>query len=169
MDIGENVRYTLGYMIAILHDVRSLHNVGSMFRTADGAGIEKLYLCGITPTPLDAFGRVRSQLGKVALGAESFVPWEYKKDTVRLIDALQRRGYTVCAVEQDDRAIPYTKARTANGKKTVFIVGPEVEGLPERVLDRVDRILEIPMQGKKESLNVSVAFGIIAYELCRKK
>lgn len=156
-------------MIAILHNIRSLHNVGSMFRTADGAGIEKVYLCGITPTPIDILGCVRQPLAKVALGAETMVPWEYRKSTTRLINSLKKKGYRVYAIEQDDGSIIYSSVINDSLDKIALMVGPEVEGLPKTLVDRADIILEIPMYGKKESLNVSVAFGIIAYELCQKK
>ncbi|MFH1188699.1 MAG: TrmH family RNA methyltransferase [bacterium] len=156
-------------MIAILHNIRSLYNVGSMFRTAEGAGVEKLYLCGITPTPVDILGSARQPLAKVALGAETMVPWEYRKSTTLLINNLKKRGYKVYAIEQDKRSVSYSSAIKDSSDKIALMVGHEVEGLPKTIVDKADVILEIPMYGKKESLNVSVAFGIIAYELCRKK
>lgn len=153
-------------MIAILHNIRSVHNVGSIFRTADAAGIEKLYLTGITPAPVDEYGRKREQLAKVSLGAETYIPWEKVRSASRLIDKLKAEGYTVCAVEQSRRAVPYVQARFTR-KKVVLIVGNEVRGLPPPVLKRADAIVEIPMRGKKESLNVAVAFGIIAFHFAR--
>ena len=151
-------------MVAILHNIRSLFNVGSMFRTADAAGIEKLYLCGITPTPFDVFGKPRAQIVKVALGAEKSVPWEKIRRTSDAIKRAKREGYTVLAVELSPRAIPYYQY--AMGKKKIcLVVGHEVNGLSSALMKRCDAVLEIPMYGKKESLNVGVAFGIVAFGL----
>ncbi|MEK7654217.1 MAG: TrmH family RNA methyltransferase [Patescibacteria group bacterium] len=154
-------------MVAILHNIRSLHNVGSIFRTADAAGIEKLYLCGITPTPLDRFGVVRQQVGKVSLGAEKTVPWEKAASTSRLIDKLRKEGYKIFALEQSARSIPYSKFPKpySLNPKTCLLVGHEVKGLPAAILKKADRILEIPMAGAKESLNVAVAFGVVVFRL----
>ena len=158
-------------MIVLLHNIRSLHNVGSIFRTADAAGIKKIYLCGITPAPFDEFGRPRQQFIKVSLGAEKSVPWEKVKSTTRLIDKIKNspagRGYKIFAVEQSKKSIPYYKVKLSksNLEKVVLVVGSEIKGLPSFVLKRADKILEIPMRGKKESLNVAVAFGIITFSL----
>ncbi|MBI1755342.1 TrmH family RNA methyltransferase [Candidatus Azambacteria bacterium] len=168
-------------MIAILHNIRSAHNVGSMFRTADAAGIEKLYLCGITPAPVDAFGRPSEKLRKVALGAEKSVAWEKVKSTARLIDKLKKDGFTIFAVEQSKKSVPYFRVKQ-KGKKIAIVMGNEVKGLPKSVLERADTILEIPMRGAmvrqahhprhigrgKESLNVSVAFGIVAFHFAHQ-
>jgi tRNA G18 (ribose-2'-O)-methylase SpoU len=148
-------------VFVILHDVRSVHNVGSVFRTADAAGVSKLYLTGHTATPIDRFGRKRADMHKVALGAEEMVLWEYTDDILSLVDHLRSRGVRVVAVEQDERAKPYTAARY-NGP-TGFLFGNEVEGIPVEVRDRADTHIEIPMYGAKESLNVSVAAGIILF------
>lgn len=162
-------------MIVILQGIRSLHNVGSIFRTADAAGIKKLYLCGITPAPVDRFGAVRPQLAKVALGAERSVAWEKARSASKLIDDLKHRGFDVFAIEQDRKAIPYYKLPPIRHKpsaishtpyaKTALLVGAEVTGLPKSLLRKCDRILEIPMHGTKESLNVAVAFGIVVFGL----
>ncbi len=153
-------------MIVILHNIRSLHNVGSIFRTADGAGAEKIYLCGITPAPLDRFGKPRPQLSKVSLGAENYLPWEKCARAGRLIDGLKKESFKIFALEQSQRAIPYRKARGSS--KMVLVLGAEVNGLPENILNKCDKILEIPMRGRKESLNVAVAFGIVAFHLANK-
>ncbi|MCX6788695.1 MAG: TrmH family RNA methyltransferase [Candidatus Jorgensenbacteria bacterium] len=149
-------------VIAVLSDIRSIHNVGSIFRTADSAGIKELYLCGITPSPLDRFGRVRPEFAKVALGAERFVKWESKKSTVSTLSTLSKKGYAIVAIEQADTSKPYTIMRKNNGK-VALVVGNEVNGLSKTVLKKADTIIEIPMRGEKESLNVSVAFGVVAY------
>jgi len=162
-------------MVAILHNIRSLHNVGSIFRTADAAGVEKLYLCGITPAPVDRFGKVRPQFAKVALGAEKYVPWDGSIRRPRAMSALLERlksdGYKIFAIEQSKNSIPYykmkpfDKAQGKNKSKVALIFGNEVRGLPKTILEKADKILEIPMTGRKESLNVAVAFGIVAFHL----
>ncbi|MEK7568437.1 MAG: TrmH family RNA methyltransferase [Patescibacteria group bacterium] len=173
-------------MIVILHNIRSLHNVGSIFRTADAAGVEKIYLCGITPKPIDEFGKTRQQLAKVSLGAEKYVKWERVKNATRLIDKLKNPPtggkYKIFAIEQSKKSIPYhkIKLKTGNEKlKIVLVTGNEIKGLPLSILKKSDKILEIPMRGAmirqarhprrtgrgKESLNVAVAFGIVAFHL----
>ena len=147
----------------MLDNIRSLHNVGSIFRTSDAVGVEKLYLCGITPTPLDRLGRVRPPFTKVALGSEENVKWEKRASTWRVLDKLKSEGYKIYAIEQDEKSVPYYKI--GGSGKIALVVGHEVRGLPESVLSRADKILDIPMDGIKESLNVSVAYGIVVYSL----
>lgn len=151
----------------ILDNIRSFHNVGSIFRTADGAGVKKIYLCGITPTPIDQFSQKNLKLTKVSLGAEDFVAWEYKKSTSRLIRTLRKRGYQILALEQHKSAQSYKLINLSPKEldKTVLVVGTEVKGINQSVLELVDTIIEIPMKGQKESLNVSVAFGVAIYQL----
>jgi 23S rRNA (guanosine2251-2'-O)-methyltransferase len=149
--------------ILILHNIRSVENVGAMFRTADAAGINKIYLTGYTPTPLDRFGRKRKDLAKSALGAEEFVVWEEKKNIFPLLLKLKREKYLIIGIEQDKKSIDYKKVKTKN--KNVFIVGAEVTGIPKNVLKKCDVIAEIPMHGRKESLNVSVACGIALFRV----
>ncbi|MBI2603966.1 MAG: RNA methyltransferase [Candidatus Harrisonbacteria bacterium] len=153
-------------MVVILHNIRSLHNVGSIFRTADAAGIEKLYLCGITSTPFDVFGHPRAQIAKVALGAEKTVPWEHARSTTKTIERLKRDGYKIVALEQSKKSAPYYTLRATRFalRKVALVVGHEVKGTPA-ILKRCDAVIEIPMYGKKESLNVAVAFGIVAFGL----
>ncbi len=154
-------------MIVVLNNIRSLHNVGSIFRTADSAGIAKLYLCGYTPAPCDEFGLPRGPLVKTALGAEQTVPWEKCASTTRLLDKLRAAGYKVYAVEQHKNSTPYQRLHLSKKQwaAAVLVMGNEVKGVSPAVLKRADKILEIPMYGQKESLNVSVAFGIVAYGL----
>jgi len=156
-------------MVAILHNIRSLHNVGSIFRTADAAGISKLYLCGITPSPLDRFNKIRPQLAKVSLGAEKTVVWEKCARIGDVIKRLKKEGVKIWAIEQDKRAISYWKGKITSPSPSsiALVVGNEVKGLPKTLLDKCDKILEIPMRGKKSSLNVAVAFGVVA--LCLTK
>ncbi|MBI4252571.1 TrmH family RNA methyltransferase [Candidatus Uhrbacteria bacterium] len=156
-------------MIVVLHDIRSAHNVGSIFRTADAAGLSRLYLCGITPTPRDRFWRAQTDIAKVALGAEEWLPWEYAKSAVRLLTRLKKEGCTILALEQSARSIPYTRIRISKKQwsRTVLVLGNEVTGLSRTILNRADTIIEIPMHGRKESLNVAVAFGIAVFALQR--
>jgi len=151
-------------VVAVLHNIRSIHNVGSIFRTADGAGIRKLYLCGITPTPLDRFGKTRPDFQKVSLGAERSVSWEHTSTTGRAIKKLKREGYKIIAIEQTAGSVDCARYKSVNGR-TALVIGNEVRGLTPSVIKESDVVLEIPMRGEKESLNVSVAFGIVAYQL----
>jgi 23S rRNA (guanosine2251-2'-O)-methyltransferase len=150
--------------VLILPDIRSVENVGAMFRTADALGINKIYLCGYTPTPLDRFGKKRGDLAKSALGAEEFVTWEQKKAVLSLIKKLKKEGFKIIAIEQDKKSIDYKTVKLA--PKNAFIVGTEVTGIPKNILDKCDIIAEIPMRGKKESLNVSVALGVALFRIC---
>ncbi len=152
-------------IIAILHNIRSLHNVGSMFRTADGAGVAKIYLIGYTPAPTDIFGKPRPEISKTALGAEKSVPWESKRDIGKLIADLKKQGFLILTLEQAKNSIPYNKLKLKAGAKVALIAGNEVRGVAPSILKKCDKILEIPMRGKKESLNVSVAFGIAVFQI----
>ena len=140
-------------------------NVGAMFRTADAAGIDKIYLTGWTPAPLDRFGRKRKDLAKSALGAEEFVVWEQKKNIFSLIAKLKKDGFQIIGIEQDKNSVDYKNVKIKS--KNVFIVGAEVTGIPKNILGKCDIIAEIPMRGQKESLNVSVACGIALFRILR--
>ncbi len=137
--------------------------MGSIFRTADAAGVTKIFLSGYTPTPLDRFGSPRKDLAKVALGAEKIIPWIQSKTLNTAIKQLKKENYFVAAVEQDKKSISLFKFKTP--KKLVLVLGNEVRGLSKTSLKLCDAILEIPMRGKKESLNVSVAAGIAMFVL----
>ena len=149
----------------LLHNIRSAHNVGAIFRTADAAGVKKIYLSGYTPTPVDRFGRAHKEIGKTALGGELSVVWEYAKSPAKLIARLKKDGWRVVGVEQDARAVDY-RSFTTKGP-TLFILGNEVLGISKGLRDRCDALIEIPMHGKKESLNVSVAAGIILFSVIK--
>lgn len=151
--------------ILILPDIRSAINIGAIFRTADAVGISKIYLTGWTPRPTDKFGRIQKDIAKSAIGAETWVPWEYKKTLVPLINSLKKDGYTIIAVELDGKAVDYRKVKTDG--KVAIIMGPEVLGLDKKILNKCDVIAQIPMYGKKESLNVSVACGIALFRILR--
>ncbi|HTH93102.1 MAG TPA: TrmH family RNA methyltransferase [Candidatus Paceibacterota bacterium] len=149
--------------ILILPDIRSAQNVGSLFRTADACGIQEIYLVGITPAPTDKFGRANSAIAKTALGAEQTIPWKYIATLAPLLTKLKKENVKTIAIEQSDRSIDYKKVK--GSKSVAFILGNEVDGLPKKILDRVDIVAEIPMSGKKESLNVSVAGGIALFRI----
>lgn len=153
-------------VVLVLDNIRSVHNVGSIFRTADAAGVSKIYLCGTTPSPIDRFGRKRSDIHKSALGAEEYLDWEYVENTEDLIKKLRKDRFSVIALEQDERSMDYKKV--APGQNTAVILGPEVTGISKEILDLCDIIAEIPMKGKKESLNVSVATGVLLFNLMDK-
>ena len=142
----------------ICHNIRSRHNVGSIFRTADAAGVSKIFLCGITPAP------PHPNIEKVSLGAENFVAWEKCKETWRIIDKLKKEGAEIVSLEQAKGAGSLNEFKPVK-KPMALILGEEVNGLPKTILKRSDKIIQIPMCGKKESLNVSVAFGVAVYKL----
>ena len=141
----------------VLNNIRSLYNVGSIFRTADGAGIEKIWLCGITGVP----GKSRSRIEKTALGAEKAIPWEYRETAASIIHELKAKGYQIVLLEQTERSIPYEEFHPE--APACIVVGNEITGVGEEILPLCDVAVEIGMAGLKNSLNVTVAFGIIAY------
>lgn len=151
----------------LLHNIRSAHNVGSIFRTSDGAGVSKIYLTGYSPTPIDRFGAPQKDIAKTALGAEQRVAWEQMKDPLDALSKLRGEGWRIVGVELDEKAIDY---RTLEPHaRTVFLFGNEVTGIDHAILERCDAIVQIPMRGMKESLNVSVAAGVILYEATRDR
>jgi tRNA G18 (ribose-2'-O)-methylase SpoU len=142
----------------ILHNIRSAYNVGAIFRTADAVGVEKIYLTGYTPNP-----DKDKKIEKTALGAEKYVAWQSYKNLGYLLKKLKKEKFKIVALEQIEKSIPYYKFKPQFD--IVLILGNEVRGLNKKILEKCDYILEIPMFGKKESLNVAVAFGIVAYDL----
>ncbi len=149
--------------ILILNDIRSVENVGAMFRTADAGGIEKIYLVGTTPAPIDRFGRKRNDLAKSALGAEEFMVWEQVEDIFSLLEKLKNENFKIIAIEQYEKSVDYKEVKI--GEKNAFLMGTEVSGIPKEVLEKCDVIAEIPMLGKKESLNVSVSLGVALFRM----
>lgn len=147
----------------ILHDIRSTHNVGSIFRTADAVGILKIYLTGYTPAPLDRFGRPRKDIAKVALGAEKSVSWEHFPKIKTLLKKLKEEKVQIVALEQAENSIDYKTFKTKNS--LALILGNEVGGIEKSILKLCDKVIEIPMSGKKESLNVSVSAGIALFRI----
>lgn len=160
-------------IFVILDNIRSAENVGSIFRTAEAVRASKIFLCGITPTPVDILGRPRPRLKKTSLGAENFLAWETFKKIAHLLDRLKKDGFLILAVEQTKNSVSYRLAPNIikkrfgkNGKKRIALVlGNEIKGVSRGALSRSDFVLEIPMAGRKESLNVAVAFGIVAFNL----
>lgn len=145
----------------LLHNIRSAHNVGSIFRTADAAGVSRLYLSGYTPLPIDRFGRPQKDIAKTALGAEGYLAWEKARSPADCIGALRESGWHIVGVEQDKRSIDYRSIELSH--PTLFVFGNEVRGLSTGIRRLCDTLIEIPMHGEKESLNVSVAAGIILF------
>ncbi len=152
-----------GEVVVLLHNIRSTHNVGSIFRTSDALGVKKIYLSGYTPTPLDKFNRPRKDIAKVALGAEKTIPWEYVDSPSKIINKLKKEGYEVVTLEQSKNSVDYKKFKPKY--PILFVVGSEVEGVDEKLINLSDTIVEIPMMGDKESLNVSVAFGVAMFRI----
>lgn len=148
-------------IVVVLHNIRSAHNVGSIFRTADAAGVSKIVLSGYTPTPLDRFGRPQKEVAKTALGAEQVIPWESIATAGKALEKLRAAGFAIVGVELDERSVSLKDFRLQGD--TAFVFGNEVRGLSPALRDACDALVEIPMRGTKESLNVSVAAGVILY------
>ncbi|MCF7816187.1 MAG: TrmH family RNA methyltransferase [Candidatus Pacebacteria bacterium] len=145
----------------ILHNIRSAHNVGSIFRTCDGSGVSKIYLTGYTPAPVDRFGRESKEILKTSLGATKTVSYEVVNDAISLIKQLRQEEVSIIAVEQTSKATNY-ETLIPQGNKA-FIFGNEITGIEEDVLECCDQHISIPMRGTKESLNVSVCAGVILF------
>lgn len=154
-------------MTVIVHNIRSAYNVGSLFRTADAFGCTRLILCGITPGPLDRFQRENIRVTKVSLGAEKNVPWTRAQSFEDAVNQCRADDISVYALEQDPRAVLLANFNTISRpwRSLALAVGPEVDGFSQEDLRLTDQIIEIPVFGAKESLNVSVAFGIAAYHI----
>ena len=152
-------------VIVVLDNIRSTFNVGSIFRTADALGVGEIILCGTTPAPVDRFGRVRKDIAKVSLGAEKNVPWKYEKSTWNAVRKLKKAGWKIIAVEQAENSVDYKKVKLAKNGKYAFVMGAEVEGVNPEILKLADMVVEIPMRGLKESLNVSVSFGVALFRI----
>lgn len=147
-------------LVVVLNNIRSLYNVGSIFRTADGAGVEKIWLCGITGIPPS------EKIAKTALDAEKHVPWEFCRQAEEVARQYQKLGYEIVLLEQTKRSLPYHDYSPQ--KPVCLILGNEINGVGESLLPLCDQALEIEMAGVKNSLNVTVAFGVVAYHLRQK-
>jgi len=149
-------------LVVVLDNVRSLHNVGSVFRTSDAFLVEKIYLCGITSVPPNA------EIHKTALGAEFSMDWEYAESTQNVVVDLKKRGYFVYAIEQTERSIMLPELYLDTTKKYAIILGNEVKGVQQEVIDICDASIEIPQYCTKHSLNVSVTAGIVVWDFFNK-
>ena len=147
----------------VLHNARSVHNVGSIFRTADAAGASKIFLTGFTPIPIDRFGRPRKDFAKTALGAEKNVAWEHRKSLPPLVVELRERGVQIIALEQAKSSVDYKKIKPKF--PFALVLGNEVSGISKNILKKCDKLCEIPMHGEKESLNISVTLGIALFRI----
>ena len=143
--------------VLLLDNLRSMQNVGAIFRNCDGAGFEKIYLCGYTPTP------PRNEISKTALSAQNTIDWEYYSDTQEVAVMLKNKGYKIYSIELSDSAIDYKELYKNTPENICFVLWNEVKGVAANLLDISDKIVMIPMLGNKESLNVSVAAGIVMY------
>jgi len=145
----------------ICDNIRSLENIGSIFRTSDALGVSKIYLCGISGKPPN------HKISKTALGAEKTIPFEYCRQIGRLIDKLKRSKLNIIALEQAKSAVEYTKFKPKF--PLALIVGNEVKGISKKILKKCNKIIFLPMSGQKESLNVSVSFGVAGYEINKRR
>lgn len=149
-------------LTVVLDNVRSLNNIGSIFRTSDGFAVERILLCGITATPPSA------EIHKTALGAEDSVAWEYYENTVDAVNDLKGEGYTVCALEQVEGSVSLEQFEVEEGARYAFIAGNEVDGVDQAVVDMCDVSLEIPQTGTKHSLNVAVSTALTIWHFYLK-
>ncbi|WP_303013485.1 RNA methyltransferase [uncultured Bacteroides sp.] len=149
-------------LVVVLDDIRSLHNIGSVFRTSDAFRIECICLCGITAVP------PHPEIHKTALGAEFTVDWKYVDNAVDAVDNLRKEGYVVYSVEQAEGSVMLDKLELDKNRKYAIVMGNEVKGVRQEVIDRSDGCIEIPQYGTKHSLNVSVTAGIVIWDLFKK-
>lgn len=159
---GEFQKLTKIPIVVVLDNIRSCHNIGSVFRTSDALLIEKIFLCGISSTPPD------KEIRKTALGAENTVPWEYHASTLDVTASLKEKGYTLIAVEQVEQSISLTNYLPSQDAKLALIFGNEVKGVQQEVVDQCDLAIEIPQYGTKHSFNISVSVGIVLWDLFNK-
>lgn len=149
-------------IIVVLDNIRSLNNIGSVFRTSDAFLIEKIYLCGFTATPPN------KEIHKTALGSTDSVDWEYREDTLSLVQELQKQNITVASIEQADESIMLNEFQPNKKKKLAVVFGNEVKGVQQTVVSASDHCIEIPQVGTKHSLNISVSCGVVLWDLFQK-
>ena len=149
-------------VVVILDNIRSLNNVGSVFRTSDAFRIEKIVLCGFTATPPN------KEIHKTALGAEDSVEWQFVENTEDAILSLKEKDYTICSIEQVEDSVPLPDFQVSKDKKYALIFGNEVKGVQQKIVDLSDYSIEIPQEGTKHSLNISVSTGIVLWEFYSK-
>lgn len=149
-------------IIIILDNIRSLNNIGSVFRTADAFAIEQIILCGITAQP------PHREINKTALGATESVDWKHLPTTLEAIEEVKQKGYTVAAIEQTENSTFLNEFRPQNNQKMALIFGHEVKGVSQEAINASDCVLEVPQQGTKHSLNISVSVGVVLWDLIEK-
>lgn len=149
-------------LIIVLDDIRSLHNIGSVFRTSDAFLVEKIYLCGITATPPN------KEIHKTALGATETVAWEYAKEVLEVIEQLKSENVSVFAIEQVENAVFLNDFKVKKNNKYALVFGNEVYGVSQKAIEVCDGTIEIPQLGTKHSLNISVSAGIVVWDLFQK-
>lgn len=149
-------------IVVVLDNVRSMHNVGSVFRTSDAFRVEKIILCGYTPKP------PHRDINKTALGATETVAWDSKEDVVQVIQELKAQGYNTFAIEQVHNSIPLDQIQIKPGEKIAVVFGNEAEGVSEQAIATCNNSIEIPQFGSKHSFNISVAAGIVLWELHKR-
>ncbi|MBS9462375.1 RNA methyltransferase [Flagellimonas sp. 389] len=162
LDVTDFKKAEKSPILLILDNIRSLNNIGSVFRTADAFLIKKIYLCGITATP------PHKDIRKTAIGATESVDWEYRKDTLELVKELKTMGITTIAVEQAENAVMLNSFHTAEKSTMALIFGNEVKGVSQEVVSASDLVLEIPQFGTKHSLNISVSAGVVVWDIWSK-
>lgn len=154
-------------LIFILHNLRSAHNVGALFRSADGIGVEKIYCVGYTPIPAAPEKKylttAEKEIKKTALGAETWLPWESRRSLAALMRTLRSEGFQIVGLELAPESVDYKKFKPRS--RVALILGNEIEGIPKKILDVCDAIISIPMRGKKESLNVTVAGAVAGFDI----
>ena len=158
LDLEEFKKLEKDPIVVLLNDIRSLHNIGSVFRTCDAMAVKKLYLCGITATP------PHREIRKTAIGASESVNWEYQKNAIEVIKRYQKLGYQIIAIEQTDKAISLENFNW-NKEKTLLIFGNEVNGVDQYLINESDISIEIPQWGTKHSFNISVSAGIVLWSI----
>jgi 23S rRNA (guanosine2251-2'-O)-methyltransferase len=149
-------------VVIVLDNIRSSHNIGSVFRSADALLVEKIYLCGITSTPPD------KEIRKTALGAEHTVLWEYNTSTLDVVSGLKEKGFKIIAIEQVEKSIYLNNYSPPENVKLALVFGNEVKGVQQEVVDQCDLAIEIPQYGTKHSFNISVSVGIVLWDLFNK-
>ena len=158
LDLEEFKKLEKDPIVVLLNDIRSLHNIGSVFRTCDAMAVEKLYLCGITATP------PHREIRKTAIGASESVNWEYQKNAIEVIKKYQKSGYQIISIEQTNKAISLENFNW-NKEKTLLIFGNEVNGVDQDLINESDISIEIPQWGTKHSFNISVSAGIVLWSI----
>lgn len=162
ISIDEFKNSTKTPLVIVLDNIRSLNNIGSVFRTGDAFRIEKIYLCGITASP------PHREIQKTAIGATESVDWEYKESTSEILSDLKEKNYTLIAIEQTEKSIPLDTFKVEKNKKYAIVLGNEVDGVQQSAIDLCDFTVEIPQIGTKHSLNISVCTGVVVWDFFQK-